>query len=1033
MSNNLGDNIRGVNEEVGNLYDQLRGVTSEIKGQATEISKSREAFRAFEKGAQDLKLQQEGINKLTDDQVKKLNEQLVKQRAIAEQEVQRLKSQNSYIQNLDEQIALKKEQGLADQQIADYALEQIQLAGDLTDEQKAILSSFYDQTNVMDDIISQAQEEKSVREDVNKAMGVAGGILKGLSEIGGSFAKAFKLDQVAKDMEEFADETIRAEGSVSRLRVLGKGLASAFNNAFKTITDPSVIIAGLIKGFKEVDKQAVEFQRMTGQDLNTFATSIDSANTHFISMADYMKTVNELTKDIGVNAQAIFTPDDLLEASEMVHAMGMAGKEANQLAKFSKINGGNIKAQNEAIVEGVNNANKQNKTAIAAGQVLKDVANVSEEIAISYAGYPEKLGEAATAAAALGMTLGQVDQIAGKLLQFEQSIANELEAELLTGQDLNLEKARELALMNDLEGVANELANQGITSASFSKLNRIQQEAQAKALGMSRQEMSKMLLAQELQNGLSEDSLNDAQKQTLEQLKQEEAAEKFNKAIEKIQQSFAPIIDILADILSPILGMVSYLLQFKVVAYSLIPILALWGISKISKGFKSMTKDIKEGRDMLKDMGKNLLGMGDKTKKAGESLKEGGDKAKAAAGKAADGGGEGVAKSADKTKNVKGNKGKEIEQFLKGLGRGLKFIGQNFVEVFKGGVALLLASPGLVGLSIAGPGLSLLGRVPGKGIETNLKGIARGLTAFAKPQVLQGSLYLIPAALGFTAMTAGAVGLAAIAVFGALAGAGLSGLGTGLTAFAQAMAIQTPIGPVMLIAPAALALLGAAMIPFAFALNLAAPAIEAIGTVINAVFTGIGTIITSVAEAFTMLLDSITMEKALALPLLGLGLVALAAGVMAMAVTLPFLPFAALGIWLLSWALEPLLETLAEAGPGLEALSGSLTSMTSTISSLYGVADGLEAISDGLYSMAFAGFLAMPVIAGLTALGAVSGALNSIFGGDGEGNNSKDEGSMKAVEEKLDQLISIVSAGGDVYIDGTKVGKTLQLASSKMG
>ena len=77
------------------------------------------------------------------------------------------------------------------------------------------------------------------------------------------------------------------------------------------------------------------------------------------------------------------------------------------------------------------------------------------------------------------------------MLDFESSIAAEMEAELLTGQALNLEKARELALNNDLAGVANELANQGITSAKFSKMNRIQQEAQAKAMNMSREEMAR--------------------------------------------------------------------------------------------------------------------------------------------------------------------------------------------------------------------------------------------------------------------------------------------------------------------------------------------------------------------------------------------------------------------------------------------------------------------------------------------------------------------------------------------------------------
>jgi hypothetical protein len=40
---------------------------------------------------------------------------------------------------------------------------------------------------------------------------------------------------------------------------------------------------------------------------------------------------------------------------------------------------------------------------------------------------------------------------------------------------------------------------------------------------------------------------------------------------------------------------------------------------------------------------------------------------------------------------------------------------------------------------------------------------------------------------------------------------------------------------------------------------------------------------------------------------------------------------------------------------------------------------------------------------------------------------------MEKVNKNLEKLISLVEAGGDVIIDGAKVGKALQLSSSTMG
>ena len=61
-----------------------------------------------------------------------------------------------------------------------------------------------------------------------------------------------------------------------------------------------------------------------------------------------------------------------------------------------------------------------------------------------------------------GMEMSKIDAIAGSLLDFESSISNELEAEFLLGKDINLEKARQAALNNDLQQVATEIANKQV-------------------------------------------------------------------------------------------------------------------------------------------------------------------------------------------------------------------------------------------------------------------------------------------------------------------------------------------------------------------------------------------------------------------------------------------------------------------------------------------------------------------------------------------------------------------------------------------
>ena len=109
-------------------------------------------------------------------------------------------------------------------------------------------------------------------------------------------------------------------------------------------------------------------------------------------------------------------------------------------------------------------------------------------------------------ARALGMSMQQVEKIADHLLNFEASISSELEAELLTGKQINLEEARLYAFKNDMVGLTKELAKQNVNAYTFGKMNRIEQESYAGALGMSAEELATSLKFQEQLATLSKES-----------------------------------------------------------------------------------------------------------------------------------------------------------------------------------------------------------------------------------------------------------------------------------------------------------------------------------------------------------------------------------------------------------------------------------------------------------------------------------------------------------------------------------------------
>ena len=220
--------------------------------------------------------------------------------------------------------------------------------------------------------------------------------------------------------------------------------------------------------------------------------------------------------------------------------MGLSANESGVLARNAQISGENLKDGADQAIRAINPAFSQKK-------ILQDIAKLSASITTSFGNSNVALAKAASDAKELGLNLSQVDKIAGGLLDIESSIAAEFEAEVISGKQLNLERARYFALTNDLAGVTKELTNQGITQESFAKSNRIEQEAVAKAIGLSRDELAASLQEQTLLAGMSASQIKDKE---AADLKRQTLQDQFNDSLAKMSEVLAGPLAAFANILS---------------------------------------------------------------------------------------------------------------------------------------------------------------------------------------------------------------------------------------------------------------------------------------------------------------------------------------------------------------------------------------------------------------------------------------------------------------------------------------------------
>ena len=518
----VNDGNKAINEGVlayREYEDLFRSIQGELGKKTNQIKNATKSYDQLISATSQLKLNEEEITRLSDKQIQQ-NEDKAKA-ALAD-----LKHSASLL-SIEKNLLIQDAKGnVLQDEALENRIKELIIAGNLTKEEAALLRAKATNFELEEEMVAKAGQDVETRKKLNEALGITGNSLKGLNELAGNFSGAFGLDEVQKDMEKFAEDAIKSGKSVSRLQTLGVGVASAFGQLGKTLTDPAVIIGSIVKTFGKFEAANKEVRQLTGQTADNYS----SFNTSATSAIDQVKTIGSLSKEIGINVNAAFSPDTILAATEMTELLGVGAAESAQLAMNAEAFGQDLSSFPEAAENVTKEFALSGKGALNMGDVLKEAGSASGALSLSLKGNPDALVKAAAGAKALGINLQQAEAIADSLLDFQSSIEAEMEAELLTGKQINLEKARMAALNNDMATLTEEIANNTEIQAAFSSGNRIQQAAIAKSLGMSKDQVAKMIVLKKIEGGMTAEQAAKAADISIEEAKRLSVQDSINKS-----------------------------------------------------------------------------------------------------------------------------------------------------------------------------------------------------------------------------------------------------------------------------------------------------------------------------------------------------------------------------------------------------------------------------------------------------------------------------------------------------------------------
>ena len=379
-----------------------------------------------------------------------------------------------------------------------------------------------------------------------------------------------KTNQIKKATPEDAARNKQKRDDLLAQKKLQEDNLAKLQQMAKTAKEFIAVFKDGFDRFVQLDKAAASFRKELGlgrdnarsleqtalqlnQQFATLGVTIEKAYASMVALGKTFGTSLLINKELAQTTSLLAANYGVSETNaagflQKMNAIGgMTDKQASAMAGFT--------------------ANLANAAGVNIDEVMSDVANASDETLTLMRGNVKQMTLAAVQARMMGVSLDKSAASAKGLLNFTQSVSDEMEASVLLGKNLNLNAARQLSFAGDVAGAQKEILNQVRQMGDLNKMNVFQQEALAKATGYSVADLTKMLANEEKLAKLSDkerQSLEKAQEALKEQNeetgKQLLMRTQMQSAMAQLSNTFQTFKQILADILTPVVNVAVKLL-----------------------------------------------------------------------------------------------------------------------------------------------------------------------------------------------------------------------------------------------------------------------------------------------------------------------------------------------------------------------------------------------------------------------------------------------------------------------------------------
>jgi len=477
----------------------VKDINAELKRINDPVKKARQSFGRIDSLVQQMTYNQADLNSLS----------------VADIESQKRKSKLYF-----DQIKLRKEElkTARTQQQEELAAAQEAFKKDPSEKNEKAVIAKRQELNATRELLSIAEGKSIVEENINdtydsqikrienmnSGLGISGKIVEGiggtLEKLGfkGFSSEIDKAKQKMKDLSvKLSENGEKAVGLGGKFKVLGEGLKSLRDSLIGVFQDPLFYLGLLAKGiqklvgvFTHLDDAVGKTARGLGLTrsaatalVKDFKDLASASGDTFINMDRLMEAQLRMSKTTGINVR--LTGEQLANQARLAEFVGLTDSELANVYRSTILTGKSQSELYDSVVD-------TNDTIFSSNELFREAANITGELAMLNGNNVTQIAKGVAAAKRMGINMAQARDMAMGTLDFESSIRAEMELAAVTGESINLNRARELAFQGKFNAAVGEMLKQKAVQKAFETGNVMAQRMAAKALGMSVDELANM-------------------------------------------------------------------------------------------------------------------------------------------------------------------------------------------------------------------------------------------------------------------------------------------------------------------------------------------------------------------------------------------------------------------------------------------------------------------------------------------------------------------------------------------------------------